>query len=80
MDIKNRLQNVFWDVFDDGDIELFDEMSANDIEEWDSLTHVQLIVAVENEFKVRFKTAEIIEVKNVGEFIKTLENKLVGNK
>ena len=80
MDIKNRLQNVFWDVFEDGDIELFDEMSANDIEEWDSLTHVQLIVAVENEFKVRFKTAEIIEVKNVGEFIKTLENKLVGNK
>ena len=80
MDIKNRLQNVFWNVFDDEEIELFDEMSANDIEEWDSLTHVQLIVAVENEFKIRFKTAEIIEVKNVGEFIKTLENKLVGNK
>lgn len=79
MDIKTRLQNVFRDVFDDEKIELFDEMSAKDIEEWDSLTHIQLIVAVENEFKLRFKTAEISELKNVGEFIKLVGKKL-GNK
>lgn len=79
MDIKTRLQNIFRDVFDDEKIELFDEMSAKDIEEWDSLTHIQLIVAVENEFKLRFKTAEISELKNVGEFIKLVGKKL-GNK
>jgi acyl carrier protein len=76
MDIKTRLQNVFRNVFDDESIELFDEMSAKDIEEWDSLTHVQLIVATEKEFKLKFRTAEVSELKNVGEFIRLIGKKL----
>ena len=75
-DIKEKLQSVFWDVFDDDSIVLTDELSANDIDEWDSLTHIQLIVAVEQEFKVIFTTPEVAILKNVGEFIELIERKL----
>lgn len=76
MDIKTRLQDVFRKVFDDESINIFDEMSAKDLEQWDSLNHVILIVAVEKDFKVKFKTAEVSELKNVGEFIKLIDRKL----
>lgn len=75
-EIKARLQNVFRDVFDNEEIGLFDEMTAEDVEEWDSLKHVQLVVASEQEFGVIFKTAEIMELKNVGEFISLIQKKL----
>jgi len=74
--IKERLQNVFRDVFDDEELVIFDEMTAEDIEEWDSLKHVQLIVASEKEFGITFKTAEIMELKNVGEFVLLIQKKL----
>jgi len=75
-EIQDKLQNIFRDVFDDPSIILYDDMSAKDIEEWDSLNHIQLIVAVENEFNIEFETAEISELKNVGEFITIIHNKL----
>ena len=77
-EIRNRLQNIFRDVFDDPSIILQDEMSAKDIEEWDSLTHIQLIVTTEQQFNIRFMTAEIAELKNVGEFLKLIKKKLEG--
>ena len=77
-EIRNRLQNIFRDVFDDSSIVLQDEMSAKDIEEWDSLTHIQLIVTTEQQFNIRFMTAEIAELKNVGEFLKLIKKKLEG--
>jgi len=77
IEIKTRLQNVFRDVFDNEEMELFDEMTAEDVEEWDSLKHVQLMVASEQEFGVTFKTAEIMELKNVGELISLIQKKLV---
>ena len=67
MDIKTRVQEIFREVFDDESIEIFDEMSAKDIEEWDSLTHVKLIVATESQFKLRFRTAEVSELKSYSE-------------
>ncbi|MDR1891980.1 MAG: acyl carrier protein [Oscillospiraceae bacterium] len=76
MDIKAKLQEVFRDVFDDGDIELRDNMTAADIEDWDSLAHIQLIVAAEKAFGVKFFTAEVSRLKNVGDFIALIENKL----
>jgi len=76
MDIKERLQEVFRDVFDDDTIEIYNEMTANNIEEWDSLSHVLLIVAVEKKFNIEFQTAEIIKLQNVGEFIKLVQKKL----
>ena len=75
-DTKKRLQNVFWDVFDDDSIVLTDDLSANDIEEWDSLIHIHLIVAVEQMFGITFTSPEIVSSKNVGEFIELIETKL----
>ncbi len=76
MEIKTRVQEVFRDVFDDDGLEIFDEMAAKDIEEWDSLKQVQLIVAAEQEFKITFKTAEVMDLQNVGEFIALIQSKL----
>ena len=76
MEIKEKLQEVFRDVFDDEDIVLGDEMTADDIEAWDSLAHIQLIVAVEKAFSVKFSTAEVQRLKNVGEFIMLIGSKL----
>ncbi len=75
-EIVSRLESVFREVFDDDTIVLTKEMTANDIDEWDSLTHIQLIVATEQEFNVKFMTAEIADLKNVGEFIALIGKKL----
>ena len=76
MNGKETLTEVFQDVFDDDELELFDEMTAEDVEDWTSLTHIQLIVAVEKKFGVKFTTVEVMKLKNVGEFIALIEKKL----
>ena len=76
MNVKETLTEVFQDVFDDDELELFDEMTAEDVEDWISLTHIQLIVAVEKKFGVKFTTVEVMKLKNVGEFIALIEKKL----
>ena len=79
MEVKEKLQKVFRNVFDNESIELFDEMTANDLEEWDSLMHIQLLIAIEKEFSVYFKTEEVMETANVGQFIGLLNRKLNKN-
>ena len=76
MSTKERLQEVFRDVFGDEDIVIYDETTADDIEEWDSLTHVQLVVAVESEFGVKFSMVETSSLKNVGAFIELIDKKI----
>lgn len=76
MNVKETLTEVFQDVFDDDELELFDEMTAEDVEDWTSLTHIQLIVAVEKKFNVKFTTVEVMKLKNVGEFIALIEKKI----
>lgn len=76
MSTKERLQEVFREVFDDEELEINNETTADDIEEWDSLTHIQLIVAVENEFSIKFSMVETIKLKNVGEFISLIDKKI----
>lgn len=66
-DIMARLTEVFQDVFDDDQIILTETTSAKDIEDWDSLEHINLIAAVEKEFKMRFTMKEVSGMKNVGE-------------
>ena len=68
-EIFNKLSEIFIDVLDLDEVELTDETSANDIEEWDSLSHIQLIVAIEKAFGIKFTSLEIMKWKNVGEMV-----------
>lgn len=74
-EITEKLQEIFRDVFDDDSIVLFDEMTSNDVEDWDSLSHINLISDIEANFHITFTTDEIVRTKNVGEFIGVIESK-----
>lgn len=74
-EIYSRLNEVFRDVFDDDSIEVNAETTADDIEDWDSLNHITLIDAVENEFKVRFTMGEVSGMKNVGEMAEIISER-----
>lgn len=75
-EIYSRLNEVFKDVFDDKNIVINDETTADDIEDWDSLEHINLVVAIENEFGVKFSMGETTSLKNVGEMATLIKNKL----
>ncbi|WP_312124835.1 acyl carrier protein [Pseudomonas sp.] len=77
-DILNALTQVFRDVFDDDDIVLTPDMTADNINGWDSQTHVILIVAAEQRFGIKFRTAELESLKNVGHFAQLIQSKLEG--
>ena len=62
-----KLNEVFRDVFDDDDITVTDTTTADDIEDWDSLEHINLIAAVEQEFGMKFNMGQVVSMKNVGE-------------
>ena len=64
-----RLTKVFRDVFDDEDIVLCDETKSDDIEDWDSFEHINLVVAVEDEFSFKIPMGKVITMKNVGEMV-----------
>lgn len=66
-DIYGRLNEVFRDVFDDDRIKVTAATTADDIEDWDSIEHINLIGAVEDEFGLRFKMGEVSGMKNVGD-------------
>ena len=68
-EILHKVEEVFRDVLDNDEITLAETTTANDIEEWDSLTHVELVRAVEKAFGIRFTSAEILSWKNVGEMV-----------
>lgn len=65
--VMARLNDVFQDVFDDDSIRITAATSAKDIEDWDSLEHINLIGAVEREFRMKFTVREVSGMKNVGE-------------
>ena len=75
--IMAEVQDIFRDVLDNEDILLVDNTTANDVEEWDSLTHIQLIVAIEKHFKIKFTSMEILSWQNVGEMVDCINGKLV---
>ena len=68
-EIYERLNNVFRDIFDDETIVVKPATTSNDIEDWDSLEHINLIVAVEQEFGIKFNMNEVTTMKNVGEMV-----------
>jgi acyl carrier protein len=73
---RERLQEIFRDLFDDDNIVLTDDTSAKDIAGWDSLTNVKLIVRVEKAFKIRFGTGEVVGINNVGELVALITKKM----
>ena len=66
-DILTKLQAIFRDVLDDDEIVLTPELTAQDVDEWDSLNHVRLMLTVAEEFKIKLSAAEIGKLKNVGD-------------
>jgi len=68
-EIYTRLTQVFQDVFDEDSIELSAQTTAKDVDGWDSLTHIRLMLTVEKTFKVKFSTSEIGKLENVGALV-----------
>jgi len=75
---QDKLNAIFCEVFDDDDIRITPEMTANDVDGWDSLSHVNLIVAIEGRFNIRFSQKELLSFKNVGEMLKCIAAKISG--
>jgi acyl carrier protein len=75
-EILKQVNEIFIDVLDNKDIVLNYKTTANDVEEWDSLTHIQLVVEIEKHFKLRFTSSEIRNWNNVGEMCIAIEKKL----
>ena len=74
-DIFEKLNEIFTDALDLDKCELTDRTSADDIEEWDSLSHIQLIVAIEKRFGIKFTSLEIMKWRNVGELVDSILSK-----
>jgi acyl carrier protein len=74
--IYSRLTKIFEDVFDEDSIVVTPELSANDVDTWDSLTHIRLVLTVEKAFKIKFSTAEVGMLQNVGDLVRMIEGKL----
>ncbi len=71
-EILKKITEIARDVFDNDEVELTEQTTAADVEEWDSLSHLSLISDIEREFGIRFTLSEISGSKNVGEFIDAL--------
>jgi acyl carrier protein len=75
-EVRRRLTEIFREIFDDESLEIHDAMTAADVDEWDSLNHINLIISVERSFGVKFTTTEVGNLANVGEFIALLLRKI----
>lgn len=75
-EINEKLTAIFHEVFNDNNIVLSDEMTAKDVENWDSLTHMLMITKVEESFGIKFKLKELNKLKMVGDLISIIESKL----
>lgn len=75
-EVYAQLTENFRDVFDDPKIELRPEMTAADIEGWDSVSHLDLVLAVENKFKLRLNLAEVESLQTVGDFVELLQKRI----
>ena len=75
-EIYERLNEVFRDVFGDDDITVSDETTAADINGWDSLRHITLLAAIEDEFDIEFTMGATVKMKNVGEMVDYIEDEV----
>ena len=75
-EIFKKVSIIFQEVLDDNDIVISEDQGAKDIDEWDSLTHIMLVVETEKEFQLKFLSSEIANWNNIGEMITAIESKL----
>ncbi|MDD2542753.1 MAG: acyl carrier protein [Desulfuromonadaceae bacterium] len=75
-EIMERLNVVFQEVFDDDSISIFDEMTAQDIEDWDSVSHISLMISVEKEFDIEFEADEIGKLQRVGDLLDLITQRI----
>ena len=75
-EIRQQLSLIFENVFGEKDIEITDDLTADHINRWDSLTHLTMIAETEKAFGIRFKLKELVNMKNVGELISLISQKL----
>ncbi len=75
-EIYHELDSVFQDVFDDESIHVTAETTAKDIEDWDSLEHINLVLAIENRFHMKFRMNEVTSMKNVGEMVEIIKERV----
>jgi len=74
--VLTEVQEIFRDLFDDEDIEIGEDTTADDIEDWDSLVHISLITSIEKHFSIKFKMNEVMRFKNVGDMVDTIAGKV----
>ncbi len=74
--ILEELQSIFRDILDQPDLVLTPESNANNVEDWDSLAHINLVSAIEKHYKIKFALGELQELKNVGDMIELIKAKL----
>lgn len=74
-DMLKQINEIFVDVLDNEDVVITETTTADDVEDWDSLSHIQLVVAIEKHFKIRFTSKEIQSWNNVGEMINCIQEK-----
>jgi acyl carrier protein len=74
-EILKQVNDVFTDTLDNEDLVITETTTANEVDEWDSLTHILLVVAIEKRFKIRFTSKEIQSWNNVGEMLNTIQEK-----
>ncbi len=75
-EIYEQLNEVFRDVFDDDTIEVNDRTTSRDIEDWDSLEHINLIAAIETQFGMKFTMGQVVTMKNVGEMVDIISSQI----
>ena len=75
MNVFEEVKAIFRDVFDDEEMEVTLEMTARDYDDWDSMAQIQMIVAAERRFHIKFTTEEMKNLKNVGDFVQRIEEK-----
>jgi acyl carrier protein len=74
-DILDRIQNVFRDIFNIDSLNINRETNANHIEDWDSITHIRLVLSIEKEFKLKFSLTELQAFQNVGDIVDLIATK-----
>ena len=74
--VFNGVQDIFRDIFDEDDLIISDSTNSDEIEDWDSLNHINLVSAIEKEFKIKFALGELMTLKDVGSMIDLMLEKL----